>query len=824
MKKLVFLISSLLLAGLQAEVATLAVDGNAQLPISISKSSSDSVRESANELATQLGRISGAEFLVVEDAQGPAIRLTVSAQQLPDALERESYEIRSSADGLSMTGVTDLALQHAIQDLLFRLGYRQFFPGETWEIVPKLDRIEIDIDARESPDYASRRIWYGFGFWDHNREAWADWTRKNRMGGGFTLNTGHAYGRLIRSQQAAFDANPEFYALVDGERQIKPHAKLCISNPGVQQAAIAYAQDFFERNPDADSVSMDPSDGGGWCECQDCAEIGPPSDLALHLANLVAEKIGEDRFVGMYAYSYHSPPPSIDVRPNVIISAATGFIKGGLSIDEITAGWQQKGATLGIREYYSVHTWDRDLPGAARGSNLDYLGETIPKFHANGARFLTAESSDNWGCNGLGYFFASRVLWDLDEAERREEIVADFLEKCFGSAREPMGEFYELIDGSNRNQQFVFEDLLGRMFRLLGEARSAAAEDEAALRRIDELILYARYVELFDAYRIASGEARQAAYEKLIRHAYRMRGTFLVHAYGLWRDLANRDKSIGYPDEAHWKILEGENPWKSSEPFSSGEIVAMLKSGIANHEPVELDFEPREFSDENLVPAKSLFDFDEVQPGRASNARGLRSFFTVVEDAPAEIKLTITGGLIAHYRDRGNVKVQLWKLGGASQTGERKTLMAEDSSVPPDGEPREITLTAKEPGTYRIDITDGRDLTSVTWPEGQLMSWKMTLDDHPKMMSGRWYLYFYVPEGVEKIGLFSAAGGGTLRNPAGEDVLELKTDGGGFLSMDVPDGMDGKLWKLHHVAGKVCLMNTPPFLARSPAELVLPRD
>ena len=31
--------------------------------------------------------------------------------------------------------------------------------------------------------------------------------------------------------------------------------------------------------------------------------------------------------------------------------------------------------------------------------------------------------------------------------------------------------------------------------------------------------------------------------------------------------------------------------------------------------------------------------------------------------------LLLTGGLIAHYRDRGNVKVGLWKLGGASQAG-----------------------------------------------------------------------------------------------------------------------------------------------------------
>ncbi len=29
---------------------------------------------------------------------------------------------------------------------------------------------------------------------------------------------------------------------------------------------------------------------------------------------------------------------------------------------------------------------------------------------------MSAESSDNWGPNGLGYYPAARMLWDVDEA------------------------------------------------------------------------------------------------------------------------------------------------------------------------------------------------------------------------------------------------------------------------------------------------------------------------------------------------------------------------------------------------------------------------
>ena len=81
-------------------------------------------------------------------------------------------------------------------------------------------------------------------------------------------------------------------------------------------------------------------------------------------------------------------------------------------------------------------------------------------------------------------------LWNI--------IVDDFLEKSFGPAKQPMGQFYALIEGSNKSARLVFDDVLARMFRLLGEAQGLAADDRAVLRRIDDLILYSRYCELFD--------------------------------------------------------------------------------------------------------------------------------------------------------------------------------------------------------------------------------------------------------------------------------------------------------------------------------------
>jgi len=800
------------------EEVTLAAGGRARAPVCISATASGRMRGLATTLSQYLSQMSGATFQVKSGADDAGITLQVKTPNELAVFDRERYSIRTNVTGVLLRGTTENAVEHAVWDFLYRLGYRQFFPGMTWEFVPSLETIRVDLDVTESPDYHFRRIWYGYGTWDYNRQPWEDWVRKNRLGGSLQVQSGHAYGSIIRAKRDAFDRHPEFYALIGGKRQVKPQAKLCVGNPELRQTVVEYAKEYFEQRPDEDCVSMDPSDGGGWCECDLCRAIGSPSDRALLLANQVADAV-KPRFVGMYAYNYHSPPPTIRVRPNVCINAATAFIKGGRTIDEIVSGWSAQGAMIGIREYYSVNTWDRDLPGTARGSNLEYLAMTIPEFHGKGARFLNSESSDNWGCNGLGYFFAARVLWDIDEAQRCDEIVEDFLDKAFGPAKEPMREFYALIDGSNKASKLVYEDLLARMYRLLDDARKRVAAGCPNEKRIDDLVLYTRYVDLYDCYRNATGEDRQRHFEQMIRYVYRMRKTMMVHAKALYRDVPARDRSVTVPENAGWQVAEDRNPWKTSRAFDERDIVAFLQEGVKRHSPLQLDFEPKEFA-ADLVPTRSLL-LGEVAAGRAARGRGRRSWYTYL-DKSGEIVLHVTGGLIAHYRDRGNVKVTVWKLRGASETGERESVVAQNNSVPPDGKQRTIRFPLQQAGLYRIELNDGMDMTQVTWPDSQSMTMKMTIDDHPRMFSGRWSLWFYVPRGTTKIGLYVDTSGGSVLRPDGESFLKLDKKPGEFVSIDVPTNMDGKLWRLHQVAGTVCLMNVPPYVARSPEELLLP--
>jgi len=817
----------------QAESARLAGGGQALMPIIVAPDASETVRAAAADLAEYLGRIAGAQFEVTEGdgssgivlgtaAQFPA--LAAGAEFAPgDALRREEYLLRSTDSGVVLIGATDIAVEHAAWDLLYRLDYRQYFPGERWEVVPATPELSIDVDDREAPAYHARRIWYGYGPWDYSAEPYARWCLRNRARSGMELSTGHSYGGIIRANREAFAAHPEYYALIDGERRLagvvdgSGNIKFCISNPGLRDLVVQHALRFFEDNPDADSISMDPSDGGGWCECEPCAQMGSISTRVLTLANQVAEAITErfgDKYVGMYAYGFHSPPPTIRVHPHVIVSVATSFIRGGFTLDQLIEGWQAQGATLGIREYLGVNVWDRDLPGRARGSDLDYVTTTIPRFHEQGARFYSAESSDNWGPNGLGYFIAARTLWDLEEAGRREELVARFLEDCFGPTVEPMRTYYGLIDGANN--PLLSQDLLGRMYGALAEARAAAAGDEAVLGRINDLVLYTRYVELYLGYSTAQGEARQGAFEALIRHAYRMRETMMVHTKALYRDLVNRDRAISIPEGAEWSAPEETNPWKDSTPFSDAELAALVTAGIAAN-PV-VDITAVSFSEE-LVPAAALELAGPVAGTISERARGANVRYLWVDEAPAEIELRVTGGLIAHYRDRGNVRFALYA--DAEATLEP---VATDDSVPPDGEERTVILRTPHAGLHRIEWNDGSDQTAITWPEGMPVTVRSDLEQ-PGRLYSRWTMVFYVPKGTTEVGGYATNTSGALVDADGQVALDFgEMDGPGYFKVPVPAGQDGRLWGLRDCQGDRMLMTVPPYLAPTAETLLLPRE
>jgi Domain of unknown function (DUF4838) len=794
----------------------LAINGKALLPIIVGKDASERTRQTAKTLAAYLAKISGAKFEIQAGDSSSGL-VVGTAKDFPalarkqwdanDPTRSEDYLLHSHPHGVHVVGASDLAVEDAVWDLLHRLGYRQFFPSATWEVIPETRDLKILVDAQEHPSYYSRRIWYGYGPPPWSAAAYADWCVKNRAVNGIDIHSGHSYDGILARNKKEFEKHAEYLGLLNGKRT---STKFCISNPGLCQLVVVDALAHFAKEPALQCVSVDPSDGGGWCECDECKKLGSISDRAVTLANEVAAAVAAKypgKFVALYAYSQHAPPPSIKVHPRVVINVATAFIKGDYTVDQLLDGWQKQGATVGIREYYSVHPWDRDLPGKSHGADLKYLQMTIPHFHDKGARFLSAESSDNWGPNGLGYYLAARMLWDVREAKNVEALRADFLDKAFGPAREPMARFYQLIDAANR--PLLSDDLIGRLYRALAEAR-AKTGDANIRARLDDLVLYTRYLEQWSDYSKATGADRQKAYEALVKDAYRMRKRLLIHTAALVRDVPRRDKAIAIPAEAADYHKEAENPWISNEPYTSEEMDALVAKGIAQRKL--FDFTPLSFSDK-LVPATPL-KLANVSTGTMGlYSRGVRNYYTWIEKAPATLMLKATGGIV--YTTSGDARFALYP------SAEVESKAVDHATVTPDKKEHEIALKTNFTGLHRLELSDRTGGTTLTWSDSLPMT-VASSPDQPGAFHGRWTMYFYVPKGTKVIGGFSE-GAGNLVNGSGKTVHTFAA-APGYFNVPVESGEDGKLWKFQNSQGQRLLMTVPPYLARNGQELLLPAE
>ena len=821
----------------EADQVTLATGGQALMPIVLAEDADPSLELAAEELAEYLERISGAAFEVVVGGGGPGIVLGTADDfdVLPREIEfgdgvfdLEDYVMHSTEESLYLVGASPLAVRFAVWDLLYRFGHRQFFPTETWEVVPERDTLAIAIDVYERPDFYSRQAPRGAMRMDvrpWGQEGWINWQLRNRTTPTFSLQTGHAYDTVIAANEAAFNANGEYWGSINGERNGDSQPN--VAHPDVQQMFIDHALQQFESDPTRHSVAMDPRDGNYWSDSAESLAIGGPSEQAVYLANLVAEAVvaeyGEDKFVGMYGYSHHSPPPQIDVHPNVVVSLATEYIRGGYTFEDMLDGWSEKVNMLGIREYYGLWEWHYSLPGVgAKAGDTKYLQETIPYYHSRGARFINAESNDTWGAYGLGYYLASRMLWDVGEAERMDELIDDFLDKAFGSAREPMAKFYELIDGSSPDPHVpgrsrpLNDDMVGRMYRHLDQARDLADSDEV-LARIDDLILYTHYVELYRRFDTIEGPERQQAFDELVSFAWRTRGTMMAESVELTRYI---NRSVRTDDNLEWGPGYDRNGpadrhrVNEDEPFSEAQIRDILQQGIANHELLDLNFEPWEDSGV-LEPA--YLPGDERGGPIAQAGRGSVEAVLATEDGrlPA---FTISAGHI--FDDRGPAQ---WTL--EDENGE----LVDFGEVVPNEEDHHFELNAPGPGMYRFSLNNASQ--GIIWdyePRGA----KMTLlagGEYELQRNFYNRLYFYVPQGTRDIYLAGTLLEGRHEfldgdgDPIAPDQIEVIQD---YTRVPVPSGQDGQVWslELRTIRPNIRFLNTPGYVAFSPDELLLPRE
>lgn len=718
----------------------------------------------------------------------PAGNLAAVRFEKADWADDQRYEIASSPTGVVVRAAGEKGAAYAAARILREVGYRRLAPHPSWEILPREPPKSISLNVAEAPSYLSRRIWHGHK-WPAERTNGhhAAWEFYRRLGGD-SVNCGHAYERFVRHNKAFFAEHPECLALVGGERR---GSKLCISNPLLRERFAAFVLSDLRANPGRAATSVEPSDGGGWCECAGCAKIGTPTDRAITLANFAAAAVRREfpgKKVALYAYNQHSPPPNVEVDRDVVVMVATRFLRGGWSSEALMTEWGRR-TTIGVREYYYN---GRGAPSTGWAADVPYLSASVPKFHSLGARYITAETSDSWAAGMMGLNVAAELMWNVKADP--EAVKADVVGSAFPSAKVEMRKFFDMIDGERKMP--LSEDLLARMYAALAEAWRSAGDD-GERSRTAQMIGYARYCEALLAYDRSSTEANARA---LFEVAAALKPYYLVYTMSFFRD--------GRPFGAVGKKVASSFDSKTPRPLRPEEWLA---EGLANNH--RLSFEPVDFGTD-LVPA--------ARPADASGAMCLkplrrRHAFCLWSDG-RPFELEVTGGLIKHYRNRGNVKLRLVQIGGESETGELETEVWSDESVPPDGERRVVSVKPRHAGLHRLEVSDGGDRTLYGFPAELPVAILSDADPLPEVGGDFWV---YVPVGTKTFGFFAQTSHGRICGPDGKALFDLAKKTGHF-SCEVPKGADGRFWLVKGLVGQFRPMTVPAVLSVNPRRPLVP--
>jgi len=814
----------------------------------------------AEELRHWLQEMTGASLPLESGGNGQTGLVLGTADDFPREaqdlkvreLGPEGFMIRSGPERLMILGNTELALQHAVFTFLESLGCRWFFPDPVWTVIPRKPSLTVRLDLREKPAYVFRQIWYGWAARTPAlKEHYQAWARHNLMywnesplPPAFKIDTSHSYTRHVPRE--LFKEHPEYFSLIDDQRQPR---QLCVSNETVQDRVIESVLNKFRATPNLNMVSVDPNDGGNHCECDRCQALGTISDRVFHLANEVADAVRKEypeKWVGLNGYNLHSDPPSRSIHPGVYVSVTTRFRHTDLDFDDQVRRFKELGASVGVYEYFSVYPWDWDMPGAALGGRAHMLGNRIRKYHEDlNVVTLNAESSCNWGPNGLGYWVASKMMWDL--TLKIEELAQDFYRNAFGKAAAPMSRLYERW---NSGEGFVIRQGVKAALDDLAEAYQAET-DPAVHARLDRVAMYVHWLRLNDDYVESvihhnSADVVHHAREMIV-YSRRIMDTGLIHTFPMllvetW--FKNRFGTLKTIESFDWEQAEAWKTERTDIPTTeeAAENFADDRARYRDVRPVESA--GRDFTND-LVP------IEEVLPD-AVKAWGPVERSAWPMSSGEHIFPAKKGSLVRlTYRPvEGSPPINAhWKL---RRVGESR-ILAEGDVTSPRGEP--ATCDIPIPLTGLMALVPGQsaatlcaaDVTVSPGPHAafagrywdrdpdhlihdEFTLWRPTFDDP---------LYFYVPKGTRrfvigldasreysKLVLKSAAGHVLFEDDQVMQSIPSYRLVGERVAVTVPQGADGKIWSLLLTSYRcrVELYDVPPYLARHPADLLVPRE
>jgi len=508
-------------------------------------------RHAADELQRFLREITGATLPIVEDTAPPAqqeiiVGASARIEQLGvrfdlAPLGTDGYVLTASGPHLVIVGGEPRGTLYGVYGLLHdHLGCRWFtrdvsripessrlaLPAPHETRVPALTYRNFMLDGVMDPDWCARNHLNGM-----------DTQATARHGGKLThWQYGHSFDSLVPAAKY-YDAHPEYFALLGGER-IRENAQLCCTS----EAAIRLLADNLRRQIERDRAAQQEPDGprapdyyylaqndwGNCCTCPACAALaeseGARSAPIIHLCNRVAEQLEGDfpraSFITIaYRFSRRAPR-SMTVHPNVIVQlcgieccqshphAACDLPEDRQFIRDLEE-WRRAAKRVWIWDY--VANLRRPFP---TGPGVHVVSENLRHYIRHGVSGVFMQDVGDRDFAGLRGYVMARALWD--EGFDYEAAAAEFMETVYGPAASPLLDFLKLVreavDGGNAHVYYTggacppfFSDaLIEKADALWDEAEAAASDDARLLAHVREERMHFRSCKVQHAVRTSA--------------------------------------------------------------------------------------------------------------------------------------------------------------------------------------------------------------------------------------------------------------------------------------------------------------------------------
>ncbi len=512
---------------------TLTEDGASEYSIVIAPDAPPSVQQAAEEMQHYILRATGAELPIATEVAQPAIILGAASGIDVSEMPWEGFRIvtregdlliagpDTAEDARTPQGGTSAGTRNGVYAFLEDyVGVRWLMPGEHGDHVPTTATLTIpEVDLQDAPFFANRRLPYT----QPERGAVQEWLLRHRMairhgpeGQSLQLYHGHNWKTI---PPEAFETHPEWFAEHGGERMPPTgQYKLCITNPEVVQQFADAARRRFANGTTVFSLS--PSDGRGWCQCEDCSALYFEEPRArptlqvtpaiLHFYNAVAEAVAPDypdRILCGYVYQdYVFPPPEpIDLHENVFLVWAPSFDYGFQLFrpqrqelwDELAAEWTKTTENIA---YYDLPNKVSNSIGAPNPPGREILKFIYPRLKQHNFKGVYVYGHEAWGHAALMNYLLAKLAWapgaDVDA------LIDDFLRACYAEGAGEIGAMYEMLDEATKKyfianegasyrftedwMREVYAANFGELERLY-RAAEAKVGDESARVRLERL-------------------------------------------------------------------------------------------------------------------------------------------------------------------------------------------------------------------------------------------------------------------------------------------------------------------------------------------------